>query len=69
MYDVYMHIHTCIHTCRFVTNFVYYHYACLVLYVRGHQESYYSGDFIVKNSLVDSHLEKLGYASEGVSCN
>ena len=61
----------CNSTCgyRFITNFDYYNHACLVLYVRGQQESYYSGDFIVKNSLVDSHLEKLGYASERVRIN
>ena len=28
---------------------------------RGSQKSYYSNEFIADNSLVDSHLEKLGY--------
>lgn len=33
---------------------------CILLY-RGSHKSYYSNDFIVQNSSVDCHLEKLGY--------
>jgi len=34
---------------------------------RSQQESYYVGDFIVKDADVDQHLETLGYNSETVS--
>ena len=37
------------------------------IHIRGRQESYYSGDFIVKDSEVDNHLETLGYSSGAVS--
>ena len=37
------------------------------VHTRGQQESYYSDDFIAKDSAVDNHLETLGYSSGTVS--
>jgi len=42
-------------------------YVRMCIYTRGQQESYYSEDFIVKDTMVDNHLETLGYSLEKVS--
>ena len=36
----------------------------VILCIRGVKEQYYEGAFIVQNSAVDNHLEKLGYNDE-----
>lgn len=61
-----------VHFCIIVMLYDYNSCVCIaimstILHCRTKQESYYVGDFIVKDADVDQHLATLGYMSGTVS--